>query len=168
MNIEKFNNFIDYLNESFDNPVEINWIVNNNSDLDGEFYIDDIKYVIECYNWGDNIWTYKFFRIEGDEKTMDLVKDSGRKMRVLSTIRVGMRYLIENKNPNGLIINVTDGSRGRDYLWSRFSKEISIDYNYELLNKYVMGYSTYFLWKDISFEEVNKAFNKMLHAFQNQ
>ena len=79
-----------------------------------------------------------------------------------------MRHLIEQKNPNGLIINVTDGSRGRDYLWGRFSKEISEEYNYELSNKIIMGYSTFFLWRDISFHDVNVSFNKMIRVFQNQ
>jgi hypothetical protein len=168
MDIKKFNNFIDHINESFESPADIEWKIDGEFDLDGEFYIDDMKYIIECYNWVNNIWTYKFSRIENDDKIMDLVEDSGRKMRVLSTIRSGMRHLIEQKNPNGLIINVIDGSRGRDYLWGRFSKEISEQYNYELSNKMIMGYSTFFLWRDISFHDVNASFNKMIRVFQNQ
>lgn len=99
---------------------------------------------------------------------MDLTDDSKRKMRVLSTIREGMRFLIEEKTPDGLIINVTDSSRGREYLWGRFSKEISDNYEYEILTKKVMGYTTFFLWKEIEFEDMNLAFNKMLRVFQNQ
>ena len=89
-------------------------------------------------------------------------------MRVLSTIREGMKFLIEEKIPNGLIINVTDGSRVREYLWGKFSKEISDKYEYELLTKKVMGYKTFFLWKEIEFEDVNLAFNKILRVFQNK
>jgi hypothetical protein len=64
-----------------------------------------------------------------------------------------MKYLIENKNPKGLIINVTDSSRGREYLWSRFAEEVSKNYNYEMSNKKIMGYTSIFLWKDINFNE---------------
>jgi hypothetical protein len=168
MNIEKFNNFIESINEAFNNPVKIDWVNNSETDLDGEFYIDDIRYLIECCNWGENIWSFKFYRIEDEERIIDLVDDSKRKMRVLSTIRIGMENLIEYKNPSGLIINVTDGSRGRDYLWGRFSKELSNKYQYKFLNKKIIGYSTFFLWRDISFDNMNCAFNKMLRIFQNQ
>lgn len=166
--IKKLIEFINELNESYENPVDINWIKNDNNNLDGEFYIDDVKYIIECFDWYKNIWSYKFSKIEGDEKIMDLTDDSKRKMRVLSTIRKGMRFLIEEKTPDGLIINVTDSSRGREYLWGRFSKEISDNYEYEILTKKVMGYTTFFLWKEIEFEDMNLAFNKMLRVFQNQ
>lgn len=169
MDIEKFNQFIKILNEAYDNPVNINWIKNSNSEFDGEFYVDDIKYIIECSEWDNNIWSYKFSRIENNEKIMHIAEDPVRKMRVLSTIRVGMVDLVNYKNPSGLIINVTDGSRGRDYLWGRFSKEISEKFNYHLRNQQIMGYSSFFLWKDtITFEMVNKSFNKMLMLFQNQ
>ena len=168
MNIEKFNHFIKLINEAFENPVEINWKLDNEKEFDGEFYVDDIKYIIECSEWNNNIWSYKFSRIENGEKIMDIVEDSVRKMRVLSTIRLGMSELIKHKKPSGLIINITDGSRGRDYLWGRFSKEISEKFNYQLTNKQIMGYSTFFLWKDISFDLVNKSFNQMLRVFQNQ
>jgi len=168
VDIKKFNNFIDNLNEAFETPVEINWTKSNELDLDGEFYVDQIRYIIECFNWYNDIWSYKFSRIEGDEKVMDLIEDSLRKMRVLSTIREGMKYLIENKNPKGLIINVTDSSRGREYLWGRFAEEVSKNYNYEMSNKKIMGYTSIFLWKDINFNDITIAFNKMLRVFQSQ
>ena len=166
MDINKFDDFIRLINESYNSPVEINWVSNTNVELDGEFYINDTKYLIECGEWDNNIWSYKFYRIEGDEKIIDLVNDSKNKMSVLSTIRDGMRYLIESKEPSALIINVMDGSRGRDNLWRRFSKEISEKYNFSYKNTDIMGTSNFFLYKDINFEDVQKSFNRMLRVFQ--
>lgn len=170
MDIEKFNNFIESINEAYDNPVKINWILNTNNEFDGEFYVNNVKYLIECSDWDNNIWSYKFSRIEGDEKIMSLVNDSLNKMTVLATIRIGMIEFIKEKNPSGIIINVIDGSRGRDYMWRRYSMEISETYNYELYNQNIMGRSTFFLYKEdeVSFEDMSKSFNKMLKLFQNQ
>lgn len=167
MDIEKFKKFIDSMNESFENPVKINWIKNSNFEFDGEFYVDNIKYIIECSEWGNNVWSYKFSRIEGNEKKMNLVNDNKRKMRVLSTIRSGMLDLLNVKRPDGLIINIIDGSRGRDFVWKRFSLEISQKFNYEFYNQELAGMSTFFLWnKNTKFEIVNSSFNKMLKLFQ--
>ena len=159
MDINKFDKFIKLMNESYDSPVDINWINNSNTELDGEFLINDIRYLIECTEWDNNIWSYKFSRIDNDEKIMDLVNDNKNKMYVLATIREGMRYLIENKEPNALIINVMDGSKGRDNLWRRFSLEISEKYNYNYKNTEVMGTSNFFLYKNIDFEDVQKSFD---------
>lgn len=167
MNVKKFEKFINSLNEVFGNPVKINWLKNSELDLDGEFFLDGIRYTIECYEWGNNIWSYKFSRIEGDEKKMNLVKDNERKMRVLSTIRIGMLDLLNMKKPDGLIINIIDGSRGREFVWRRFSTEISQKFNYELYNQELGGMSTFFLWNEnITFEMVNSSFNRMLKTLQ--
>ena len=169
MDIKKFDNFILLLKESYDNPVDINWIENNNSIYDGEFYVNGIKYTIECSEWDNNIWTYKFYRVEEDEKIIDLVNDSVNKMSVLSTIRKGMINLIEEKKPYGIIINIIDDSRGRDYLWERYSKEISKEYDYHFKKNIIFDKSSFFLWKDeiISFDMMNASFNKMIRVFQN-
>ena len=110
MDIYKFEKFISSLNESYDNPAIINWTEDTDTTFDGEFYVNYVKYIIECSEWGNDIWTYKFSRIDNDEKIMDLVNDSVNKMKVLSTIRKGMSYFIDIKKPAGLIINVIDNS----------------------------------------------------------
>lgn len=169
MDIYKFEKFISSLNESYDNPAIINWTEDTDTTFDGEFYVNGIKYIIECSEWGNDIWTYKFSRIDNDEKIMDLVNDSVNKMKVLSTIRKGMSYFIDIKKPAGLIINVIDNSRGRDYLWDRYSKEISKEYDYNFKKNIIFDKSSFFLWKKdlITFEMMTKSFNRMIRVFQN-
>jgi hypothetical protein len=149
--IKNHNNFIKDIFESYDNPSDILW-----TDLDdkliGHFLVNNIKYKIECICRDNNIWTYKFLKFDKDSNSyiMELSEtDPISKMCILGTIRIGMDYLIVNKNPNGLIYAALDDSDGRKKLYTRFSNEIVKEYKYEFKANLQDNKEVYFLYKNI-------------------
>lgn len=132
MKIDKFQNFLDSLVESYNTPVEIKWIERGN--LIGLFCVDDKVYQINCVDRGNDIWTYKFYLYDnasGDLLT-NLTNFKTGKMSVLSTIRNGMKYLVKNKSPKCLIFGALDKSEGRKKLYYAFSEELEKEFGYKL------------------------------------
>lgn len=160
--IKSMDDYFNKLNELYNTPVEINWIIDNSEILNGEFIVNDVNYLIECSEYGNNVWTYKFSRFDNNVKRTDIVNDPANKMSALSTIRNGMCYLIESKKPNGLIINVTEYSRLK--LYQKYSNEICDKYDYVChTSESPLGYSI-FIWRDnlIDFDVMNNSFNNLL------
>ena len=162
--IKYFNEFWKPCVEAFNSPASINWTNNSSNNLSGEFHIDNDKYEINCDEWDDNIWTYKFNYNDG-EKTSELINKNENKFKTLSTIREGMKFLIDVKKPNGIIITIMDNSRGREFVWDRFSKEISDEYKFEYRKMEILGVKVLMLWKDITFDKINLAFSKISNNF---
>ena len=153
--IDKFDKFMSDLYESYDSFVEIKWI--DNIKLIGMFNISNLVYKIECAPRENDIWTFKFMRYDYNTKSFSLKltkTDPRDKMSVLGTVRNGMRYLIENKNPKGLIFSALDDSDGRKKLYTTYSNEISKDYNYNLKTNLQDGKMIFILYKNIEIDKI--------------
>jgi hypothetical protein len=165
--IKYFNDFWKPCVEAFESPSKITWIVNNTNNLYGEFYINTDRYEINCDEWGDDIWTYKFYYDENGSKTSELLNKDENKFKTLSTIREGMIFLLDNKKTNGIIINIMDQSTGREYVWERFSKEVSKKYKFDYVKTELLGVKVLMLWRNITFDKMNNAFTLMSRNFLN-
>ena len=66
--MKRFNEYFDKIEESLDNPSQINWIINNNSYI-GEFMIDNVEYRIEYVKQIGNNWSYSFSYFDIDKNT---------------------------------------------------------------------------------------------------
>lgn len=173
--IKYFNDFWKPCVEAFNSPSKIAWLVNYANNLYGEFYINDDRYEINCDEWGDDIWSYKFYYDDNGSKTSELIDKDENKFKTLSTIREGMIFLLDNKKPNGIIINIMDqstfaservrGTTGREYVWDRFSREISKKYNFEYQKMELLGVKVLMLWRNITFDKMNNAFTLMSRNF---
>lgn len=163
--IKYFNDFWKPCVEAFNTPSKITWIVNNINNLYGEFYINDDRYEINCDKWSDDIWSYKFYYDENGSKTSDLINKDKNKFKTLSTIREGMIFLLDNKKPKGIIINIMDQSTGREYVWERFSKELSYKYKFDYQKMELLGVKVLMLWRNITFDKMNNAFTLMSRNF---
>ena len=151
--IDKFDKFMNDIYESYDNPVDIKWVDNNQ--LTGLFIVSNIVYKIECKPRVNNIWTFKFMRHDIETKSFSLnltPTTSIDKMSVLGTVRKGMRYLIENKKPNGLIFSALDNSDGRKKLYTSYSNEIVKEYNYNLKTNLQDDKMIFILYKNINID----------------
>lgn len=160
---KEFNNFIKKQFESYNTPVEIKWI-DKNDKLIGLFKVDDKIYQINCINKGSNVWTYKFYLydIEKNEFNPELTNFKTGKLSVLSTIRKGMDYLINTKNPNGLIFATIDSSEGRKKLYCTYSKEIEEKYLYKKVTNVIDNKQIFILYKDIDVNDLMNIVEKII------
>jgi hypothetical protein len=162
MNIDKFSEFF----ESYNTPVGIKWI-DKNYKLIGLFMVNNKVYQITCTNNDYNIWTYKFhfYDNEKNEFSPELTNFNTGKLSILSTIRVGMEYLINNKNPNGIIFGALDSSDSRKKLYWTYSTEIKDKYNYERLTQNIDNKQIFILYKEIDKEIL---FDKIKEIIENE
>ena len=163
-----FEKYFNSLSESYDSDVDIKWIDRNNN-LIGLFSVNDIVYQINCINKGNDIWTYKFYLYDSNSKELspDITNFNTGKMSVLSTVRKGMRYLIDNKTPKCLIFGSLDTSEGRKKLYSRYSNEIKELYGYELHTSKIHNKKIFVLVKDIEFYKVEKIVDELIDEILN-
>jgi hypothetical protein len=162
--IKKLNEYFDKLKESFNSDVEINWAKKFNK-LIGLFSVDEKVYQIDCVDRGNNIWTYKFYLYDNKTNVMspELTDFNTGKMSVLSTVRKGMIYLIENENPDALIFGALDDSEGRKKLYWRFSKEIEKEHDYKLYTNVEKGNQSFILFKEnINLDILMDTFEKIV------
>lgn len=162
---EEFDEYWKPYIEAYNTPVDINWMIDTEEELCGEFHVNKDKYEIYCRNWGDNIWSYKFNVYLNGKEFTDLLNKNENKFSILSTIRVGMKKLIDERSPNGLLMNLMDESRGREALYDRYSKEISNVYGYTYQKSIIMDIKVILLYKNIEFTKINQAFTKMTREF---
>lgn len=151
--VDKFDKFMNDIYESYDNPVDIKWV--DNIQLTGLFIVSDIIYKIECKSRENDIWTFKFMRHDIGLNSFSLnltPTNSIDKMSVLGTVRKGMRYLIDNKNPKGLIFSALDSSDGRKKLYNSYSNEIVREYNYNLKTNLQDDKMIFILYKNINID----------------
>ena len=141
---------LDKFFESFNTPVGIDW-VENNSELIGSFMVNDKIYQIKCKHHENDIWTYKFYIYDEDKNDLDinLTNFNTGFMSVLSTVKVGMKYLIENKIPKSVIFGAIDESKGRKILYHKFSNELSDEYDFELTTNKFKNKQIFILHKNI-------------------
>ena len=150
--LDNFDEFINDIFESYDNPVEIKWLEDNNG-ISGIFEVSKIMYKIQCKLYENNIWTFKFIRYDIVNKTqhLDMVKtNTNHKMCILGTIRKGMEYLIDVKSPNGLIFSAFDKSLGRKKLYLTYANEIVDKYDYHLRTNLQDDKLIFILYKDLN------------------
>ena len=158
--MKKWENFCKEMNEGLDNPTEIKWI-DKEQELGGFFAINDKTYTIICKNVGENIWTYKFYRFNGKQLSPDLTNDDKNVFRVLPTIESGFYYLIDKKNPSGLIYAALDKSEGRKKIYHSFSEKMVKKYGYIYNTNRTQDKQIYILYKpnmnkDIIFNKVKE------------
>jgi hypothetical protein len=161
--IDKFDKFFSELNESYEKKATIKWVDNNH--LIGLFIVSNIVYKIQCIPYDNNIWSYKFMRYNNQTNTFDLnlIKTDWKdKMTILSTIRSGMDYLINNKNPNGLIFAALDSSDGRKKLYETYSNEIVNNYYYKLEKNLFEDKLIFILYKNIAINLVIDVIEDMI------
>ena len=164
--IQKFEEYCSSVYEAFNSPLNINWEMNEKS-LIGFFSIGSDYYKISCLRYDFNIWTYKFFFLDKnkDEFSQTSKGDTNNKMKVLSTIRSGMEYLINLKNPNGLIFMASDDSEARKKIYFSFAEELEKKFKYKLLSNRKENYQIYILYKnidlDLVLDEIDKIKNEI-------
>jgi hypothetical protein len=160
--IKKFEEYCSYLYEAFNSPLDIRWDSNEES-LIGFFSIGLDYYKISCLRQDFNIWTYKFFILDkdGEEFSQTSKGDSNNKMKVLSTIRFGMEYLINLKDPNGIIFMASGESESRKKIYFSFGEELEKKFNYKFISNRKGDYQIYILYKNIDLESVMGEIDKI-------
>jgi hypothetical protein len=156
--IKNFDEFWNKIEEAFDNPVDINWHEKEN-ELGGAFVVNDDAYLIRCINRGDDVWTYKFYYFDKEKKKLspDLINTTEKqinKFRVLPTVKVGLEYLINSKNPKAVVYGALDSSEGRKRLYDEFSKEFSKKYNFLYETKNMKNKQVFILYKEVLNKEI--------------
>ena len=134
--MKRFNEYFDKIEESLDNPSQINWIINNNSYI-GEFMIDNVEYRIEYVKQIGNNWSYSFSYFDIDKNTWSYNishKGSGGFV-VLSTVKSGLYHLYDKTNPNSIIFSSIDSSDTRKRLYQSFCEEFCINNNWIFSNR---------------------------------
>jgi hypothetical protein len=151
---DAFDKFINDIHESYNSPVvDIRWI--DKDGLVGLFIVSNIIYKIQCNPHKNNIWTFKFMRhdIATGSYSLNLTKTNPiDKMSILGTVRKGMRYLIDEKKPSGLIFSTLDDSPGRKKLYTSYSNEIVKEYNYSLRTNLQDNKMIFILHKNIDID----------------
>jgi len=160
--IQKFEEYCSSLYEAFDSPLNINWEMNEKS-LSGFFSIGPDYYKISCLKYNSNILTYKFFILDKnkDEFSQTSKGDANNKLKVLSTIRSGMEYLINLENPNSLIFMASDDSEARKKIYFSFAEELEKKFKYKLISNKKSNYQIYILYKNINLDLVLDEIDKI-------
>ena len=155
--------------ESFDTPSEIKWFDNKNK-LIGLFIVNDKVYQITCEEKNKDIWTYKFYLYDKDKNQLDveLTNFNSGYMSVLSTVKLGMEYLIDNKNIKSIVFGATDKSKGRKSLYQKFSEELSTKYNFNLSTNEIDNKKIFILYKDIDKEILFKTVENIIEDLFNE
>lgn len=163
-----FDKSLNDLFEGFNTPAQIKWIDNKNK-LIGLFIVNDKIYQITCEQKNNDIWTYKFYLYDKDKNQLDveLTNFNSGYMSVLSTIRVGMEYLIESKKVKSIIFGATDKSKARKSLYKNFSEELSKKYNFNLSSSEMSGKKIFILHKDIDKEILFKTVENIIEELFN-
>jgi hypothetical protein len=160
--VEKFEKYLSSLYEAFNSPLDISWVEGEKS-LNGFFSIGSDYYKISCIEYDFNIWVYKFYILDKKEVEFSQTSkgDSNNKMRVLSTIRSGMEYLINYKNPNSLIFMASDDSESRKKIYFSFSEELENKFKYEFITNRKGNYQIYILYKNIDLDLILQQIDKI-------
>ena len=119
-------------------------------------YFKDEQYKIECYNFIDNNWFFKFYKFDNEiedfvtsinpkEKTLSFTESSN----ILGTIRRTILDFIKSEEPNSVSFIAIDNSKGRKGLYDLFSNEIINKYNkYKNISYLQDNYKLYIIFKD--------------------
>lgn len=164
--IQKFEEYFSSVYEAFNSPLNIVWEGGEKS-LIGFFSIDNDYYKISCLEYDFNIWTYKFFILDKNKNEFSQTSkgDANNKLKILSTIRTGMEYLINLKNPNSLIFMAADDSESRKKIYFSFAEELEKKFNYKILSNKKGNYQIYILYKnidlDLVLDEIDKIKNEI-------
>jgi hypothetical protein len=134
--MKRFDEYFDKIEESLDNPSQINWIINNNSYI-GEFTIDNVEYRIEYVKQIGNNWSYSFSYFDFDNNIWSYnIRHKGSSgFRVLSTVKYGLYYLYDKTNPNSIIFSSIDSSDTRKRLYQSFCEEFCKNNNWNFSNR---------------------------------
>lgn len=160
--IQKFEEYFSSVYEAFNSPLNIVWEGGEKS-LIGFFSIGSDYYKISCLEYDFNIWAYKFFILDKNKNKFSQTSkgDANNKLKVLSTIRTGMEYLINLKNPNSLIFMATDDSESRKKIYFSFAEELEKKFNYRILSNKKGNYQIYILYKNIDLDLVLNEIDKI-------
>lgn len=150
MIIKKLDEFFDLLNETFEKSLEIKWI-NQGNDLIGLFSTNENAYQINCIDKGDNIWRYDFYHVTKSTNftfSPNLLVSVKDRFNILSTVKEGLYYLINNKEVDAIVFGATDRSRGRKKLYERFCKDFSIKTGYKFYTRVQNDNQLFLLFKE--------------------
>lgn len=163
-----FQKFLDSIVESYNSDVDIKWIKNEKK-LIGLFRVNNKVYQISCIDRGNGIWTYKFYLYNSDnnELTPELTNFNSGKMSILSTIRKGMIYLIENESPKCLIYGALDNSEARKKLYLDYSRELEKKYDFKLNMASFGNKKVFILYKDIESNKVECVISELINEIIN-
>jgi hypothetical protein len=134
--MNRFNEYFDKIEESLDNPSQINWIINNNSYI-GEFTIDNVEYRIEYVKQIGNNWSYSFSYFDNDKNiwSYNISHKGSGGFGVLSTVKSGFYHLYDKTNPNSIIFSAIDSSNTRKRLYQSFCEEFCKNNNWIFSNR---------------------------------
>lgn len=120
-------------------------------------------YKISCLEYDFNIWIYKFFILDKNKSEFSQTSkgDPNNKLKVLSTIRTGMEYLINLRNPNSLIFMAADDLESRKKIYFSFAEELEKKFNYKLISNRKGNYQIYILYKNVELDIVMNQIDKM-------
>lgn len=126
-------NFIEFCNESLDNPLPIKWKIKDikmvgkftiEKGTGAEAYYDsdvpDRQYVIvarEAEDMDISVWRYRFYFNDGGDRIYSLTDFNKDKFKVLSTVADGFKYVNDMKKPDAMVFtsNVSEESRVKLY-----------------------------------------------------
>jgi hypothetical protein len=129
--IKKLDTYFKMISEVFKNPLPIKWVDKNNI-LIGLFTVNDNIFQINCINKDNNIWKYDFYIMDNDKNfSPELTKNEKDKYRVLPTVKLGMKYLIDNKKVDAIVFGEVDKSNSRKKLYVSFCNDFSKENNFD-------------------------------------
>lgn len=134
--IDKYQEYVDRMNELFENKVDVQWN-NKPNTLYGKFSIIDHEYLIVINKENFNTISTNFYMKDGDYWLTDLtnINDMFVISRVLSTVKYQLEEYVKLNQPDAIIFLASDKSRGRKTLYNRFCHEFQRNFNYNY-NKY--------------------------------
>ena len=158
--IKKMDDYLNMIAESLNNPLEIKW-VGNPDNLIGLFNVDNRIFKINCVEKGNNIWKFDFYFLKNNIFSPELTGHGKDRFRILPTVKDGMYYLHQIKNPNAIIYGAVDDSKGRKKIYENFSRDFAKEKKYMFYTKIEDNKQIYVLYKesmntDILFDAIYK------------
>lgn len=99
-----------FLTEIFDNPTQINWSKQTNTDWIGSFNIKDKRYTIKMIRDKGTPWEVSFDLIRNNKATQDIT-GTGDAALVFSTVLNGMNQWMKSTNPESFAISAREPNR---------------------------------------------------------
>ena len=123
------NNMLDLVAEGLNQPLDVN-LIKTDDGYTGKFEIEENVYMINIIETSENCFVFKFDR----DGSYTMVNDVKKSFQVIPTIKKVAEDFILKYNPNMFSFFMTDGSKGRNKMYTTFMNEISKKYGYKNFN----------------------------------
>jgi hypothetical protein len=135
--IDKYQEYVDKMNELFENKVDVQWFIKPDA-LYGKFSIIDKEFLIVINKEEFNSISTNFYMKYDNYWLTDLtnINDMFITSRVLSTVRFELEEYVKLNQPDAIIFLASDDSRGRKTLYNNFCYKFQSKFNNYNYNKY--------------------------------